>query len=132
MATASELNALTERIIGCAITVHKMLGPGLLESAYRRCLASELDRSGLKTEAEYPIPLTYHDERLDCGYRLDIIVERAVVLEIKAIQGFAPIHTAQMLTYLRLTSCHVGLLFNFNVKRLPDGIKRIVLDFPET
>jgi GxxExxY protein len=131
MATAAELNSLTDRIIGSGIRVHKEIGPGLLESAYRRCLVAELDRCGLQTKSEHPVPLTYHGLAIDCGYRVDILVEDAVVVEIKSIERLARVHTAQMLTYLRLTGCHVGLIMNFNAKTLPEGIKRVVLNFPE-
>lgn len=124
------MNAITDRIIGCGIEVHKALGPGLLESAYRQCLASELDASGVEVRTEVPVPLRYRATELVCTYRLDLLVEESVIVEIKSVTRLAPIHTAQMITYLRLTGCRVGLLMNFNVQRLPQGIKRVVLGFP--
>lgn len=132
MSTAQKLNALTDRIIGAAIQVHREIGPGLLESAYQHCLQHLLAISGLRAEPEYPVPLHFHGLQLDTAYRLDLLVENKVIVEVKAIERFAPIHAAQMLTYLRLTGCTVGLLINFNVPVLIQGIKRVVRDFPET
>jgi len=131
MSTSRELNALTDRIIGAAIEVHQEVGPWLLESAYQQCLQYLLTKRGMHVEDEYPVPLRFQELRLDAAYRLDLFVERRVIVEVKAIERFAAIHTAQMLTYLRLTGCQVGLLINFNVKVLKDGVKRVVLDFPE-
>ena len=131
MSTAKELNGLTDTIIGAAIQVHKEVGPGLLESAYQQCLHYLLVEGGLQVEKEYPVPLVFRELQLDSAYRLDLLVEHKVIVEVKAIEGFAPIHTAQMLTYLRLTGCRVGLLINFNVKILINGVKRVVLDFPD-
>ncbi len=121
-----ELNQITEAIIGAAIEVHRALGPGLLESAYEACLAYELARRGLRVEQQKALPVTYHDVRLDCGYRLDLRVEGIVIVEIKAVDRLAPIHEAQLLSYLRLSGCPLGLLINFNVKLLKDGVRRVV------
>ena len=123
-----ELNEITEAIIGAAIEVHRELGPGLLESPYQRCLQHELALRGILFEAEKPLPLNYKGVQLDCGYRIDLLVN-GVVVEIKSIERFERIHEAQLLTYLRLTGCKVGLLINFNVPVLKDGIKRRVLNF---
>lgn len=122
----AELNALTGAIVGAAIDVHKALGPGLLESAYEACLVYELTERGLAVEQQKPLPLVYKTVRLDCGYRLDLLVEKAVIVEIKAVDELAPIHTAQMLSYLRLSGCPVGLLINFNIEVLKHGIRRII------
>lgn len=106
--------------------VHRELGPGLLESAYEECLAFEIVQRGLKVERQKSLPVIYKTVRLDCGYRLDLLVEDMVVVEIKAIEKLAPIHEAQLLSYLRLAHCRVGLLMNFNVRVLKDGIKRMI------
>ncbi|MBC7899706.1 MAG: GxxExxY protein [Saprospiraceae bacterium] len=119
-----ELNDLTEKIIGCAIKVHRVLGPGLLESAYEVCLAYELQKAGLKVERQVALPVFYEGIRLDAGYQLDIVVEGAVILELKAVERILPIHEAQLLTYLKLMNKKVGLLINFNVTLLRDGIRR--------
>jgi len=124
------LNQITESIIGSAIAVHRALGPGLLESAYEACLAFELAQRGLKIQQQKPLPVVYRDVKLDCGYRLDLVVEDAVVVEVKSVDGLAPIHHAQLLSYLRLSGCRVGLLINFNVKLLKHGISRVVNSFP--
>jgi GxxExxY protein len=126
MLTETALNRITGIIIAAAIAVHKVLGPGLLESAYITCLIFELRRRGLKVEEQRPVPLTYCGIKLDCTYRLDLVVEDLVIVEVKALEKFAPIHTAQMLTYLRLTDCPVGLLLNFNAPVLKDGLKRVL------
>lgn len=118
-------NELTEKIIGCAIEVHKSLGPGLLESAYLEYLYYELHNSGLEVEKQRPLPLIYKEVKLDAGYRLDIIVERKVIIEVKAVEALNDIHIAQVLTYLKLSGCRLGLLMNFNVLRLVDGLKRL-------
>lgn len=128
---AEELNRLTEAIIQAAIEVHRTLGPGLLESAYEACLAFELAQRGLKVERQKPLPVVYKDVRLDCGYRLDLLVEDKVIVEIKAVDQLLPVHEAQLLSYLRLSGCRVGLLINFNVKVLRSGIRRLVNDFPD-
>ena len=122
-------NPLSKEIIGAAIEVHRQLGPGLLESAYEECLAYELSQRDLPFERQKPVPVSYKDVQLDCGFRLDLLVGGLVVVELKAVDKLVPIHQAQRLTYLRLTGCKLGLLLNFNVLiRLRDGIKRVVLD----
>lgn len=120
---------LTEIIIGCAIKVHKALGPGLLESAYEECLFYELKKTGLAIEKQKPLPLIYEEVKLDCGYRSDIIVENKVVIEVKSVDGLSDIHLAQTLTYLKLAKCKVGLLINFNVLKLTQGLKRVVNNY---
>jgi GxxExxY protein len=125
------INDLTKAIIGAAIEVHRALGPGLLESAYEECLCEELKLRGMPFERQKPLPVTYKGKQLDCGYRLDVVVADAVVLELKAIEAFAPIHDAQLLTYLRLGGWKAGLLINFNVPILRDGIRRKVLGLEE-
>ena len=120
------LNNVTSGIIGAAIDVHRALGPGLLESAYEACLAYELSQREMKVEQQKPLPLIYRDVQLDCGYRIDLLVDDAVTLEIKSVDSLAPIHQAQLLSYLKLSGCEVGLLINFNVKLLKQGIVRMV------
>ena len=132
MEEKSRLNRITESIIGAAIDVHRALGPGLLESAYEVCLAFEVAQRGLKVEQQKPLPVVYRQVKLDCGYRLDLLVEDSVIVEIKAIDSLAAIHQAQLLSYLKLSGCKVGLLINFNVKVLKDGIRRVVNDFPDS
>lgn len=117
---------LTEKIIGCAIKVHKVLGPGMLESVYERCLTFELEKINLHVERQKPVPLVYEDIELECGYRIDMLVENKVLVELKSIEALSQIHTAQMLTYMKIAKIHVGLLFNFNVTVLKNGIKRFV------
>lgn len=112
--------------------MHKRLGPGLLESAYGVCLAFELRQTGLKIEEQKPLPVIYRDVKLDCGYRLDLVVEESAVVEIKAVDQLAPVHDAQLLSYLRLSNKRVGLLINFHVRILKNGLKRIVNDFPDS
>ena len=119
-------NEISELIIGNAIEVHKALGPGLLESAYQECLFYELRNNGLKVEKQRPLPLIYKDVHLDTGYRLDLIVENKVIIEVKSVETLIDIHAAQVLTYLKLSGCKVGLLMNFNVIRFIDGLKRLV------
>jgi GxxExxY protein len=126
------LNALTEQIIGAAIAVHHELGPGMLENAYEACLAFELVERGLFVEREKTLSLVYRGQVVECGYRMDLLVERLVVVEVKSIERFERVHSAQLRAYLRLSACKVGLLINFNVKWLvEDGLKRIVNGFPE-
>ena len=126
------LNTLTEQIIGAAIKVHREIGPGTLESTCEACLTYELLDLGLGVERQKPLPLIYRGRRLDCGYRIDLLVEGCVIVEVKSIERFGPVHTAQILSYLRLSGCKVGLLINFNVKWLLNhGIKRVVSDFPD-
>lgn len=118
---------ITKVIIGCAIDVHKVLGPGLLESAYEECLYYELQKAGLKVEKQKAIPVVYKEIKLDCGYRADLIVEDKIVIELKTVDEFNPVHEAQILTYLKFADKKLGLLINFNVLRLKDGIKRYIL-----
>jgi GxxExxY protein len=122
-------NQITEKIIGGAIKVHKALGPGLLESAYQECLYYELVKEGLFVEKEKVLPLVYEEVQLDCGYRIDLLVEEKVVVESKAVETFNNVHMAQILTYLKLNDCTVGLLINFNVLQLKKGIKRVVNNY---
>ncbi|MFN3649057.1 MAG: GxxExxY protein [Armatimonadota bacterium] len=124
------LNQLSESIIGAAIRVHQELGPGLLESTYEACLAFELRELGLEVETQKALPVVYRGVRLDCGYRLDLLVEERVVVEIKAVDALAAIHEAQVLSYLRHSGCCLGLLINFNVERLHTGVRRLVHQFP--
>jgi GxxExxY protein len=119
-------NDLGTLVLDAAFEVHKTLGPGLLESAYEHCLAFELIQKELNIKAQYPLPLVYKDVRLDCGYRLDIIVEDKIVVEVKSVEALNDIHMAQMLTYLKLTGCKLGYLLNFNVVLFKTGIKRVV------
>jgi len=119
--------ALTQVIIAALIEVHKFLGPGLMESAYRNCLCHELESRGLKVAREVALPVVYKGLRLDCGYRLDVVVEGKVILELKAVENLAPIHEAQRISYLRLSGIRVGMLVNFNVKLITKGIVRRVL-----
>jgi GxxExxY protein len=113
-------------IIGCAIKLHRELGPGLLESSYVHCLNYELIKAGLVVEREKALPLVYSEVRLDCGYRIDLLVEEKVILEIKAVEALNAVHTAQVITYLKLSGCRLGMLMNFNVALMKDGIKRVV------
>ena len=119
-------NDLTRDIIGCAIDVHREIGPGLLESAYKACMAAELRERSIHFEQERPVPLVYKGIALDVGYRLDLVVAHQVIVDLKCVAALAPIHTAQLLTYLRLTKCRVGLLINFNVPVLTQGVKRVL------
>ena len=123
--TEDEYRSLTRKIIGAAIDVHRALGPGLLESAYEACLAYELRLRELKVEQQKPLPIFYKDVMLDCGYRLDLVVEDQVIVEIKSVGELAPIHEAQLLSYLKLSDYKIGLLINFNVKILKEGIRRL-------
>lgn len=125
-ATAEDYKRLTEAIIGAAIDVHRELGPGLLESAYEACLAYELEQRGWRVEKQKALPLKYRDITLDCGYRVDLLVDERVIVEIKVLEAVQPVHRAQLLSYLRLASCRVGLLINFNVEVLTRGISRVV------
>ncbi len=122
-----EFDPLSKQILGCAIEVHRTLGPGLLESVYEQALAYELISNGLKIQAQLPVPVTYKAVKLDCGFRLDLVVEDRVVVEIKSVECLLPIHDAQLLTYLKLTGHTLGLLINFNVPLLKNGLKRFVL-----
>jgi len=122
---------LTEQIIASAIEVHRALGPGLLESAYEACLVYELTQRGLRFERQVALPVAYKDVRIDCGYRLDLLVEQRVIVELKAVERLDLIHDAQLLSYLKLSGFHVGLLINFNVRLLKDGMRRLVLGLKE-
>ena len=128
---AKELNTITEAIIGAAMAVHKALGPGLLESAYEACLAFELAERRLAVEQQKAMPVEYRGIKLDCGYRLDLLVEGQVIVELKTVDRLQPIHEAQLLSYLKLSGCQVGLLINFNVRVLKNGIRRLVLNLDE-
>ena len=125
------VNEVTQTVIGAGIEVHRALGPGLLESAYEECLCRELDLRKVQFERQRHLPVDYKGIRLDCGYRLDLLVAGTVVVEIKAVDRLLPIHQAQLLTYLRLGGWKVGLLMNFNVAALKQGIKRVVLGLDE-
>jgi GxxExxY protein len=119
-----ETDALTERIIGCAIEVHRSFGPGLLESAYEQCLARELSLNDVQFRLQVPVPVEYKGVHLDCGYRIDVLVGDQVILELKSVERILAIYEAQLLTYMKLAHVGKGLLINFNVKRLVDGIRR--------
>jgi len=119
-------NDIAKKVIGIAIDVHKALGPGLLESAYKECLYSKIYQSGLHVEKEKPMPLIFEDVKLDCGYRIDLLVENKLVIEIKAVDALHDVHLAQILTYLKLGHFKLGLLINFNVSLLKNGIKRVI------
>jgi len=125
------LNRLSHEIIGAALDVHREVGPGMLESAYEACLAFELSRRGLAFEQQKPLPLAYKGIRLACGFRLDFLVEKVIVLEVKAVGNVERIHRSQLRHYLKQTKLHLGLLINFNVHLLEDGIHRVVNGFPE-
>ena len=122
-----EINQITHEILDSAYKVHTKLGPGLLESAYQACLVYELRKKGLTIEVEKALPLIYEEVKLDCGYRIDLMVESKVIVELKSVESFTDVHIAQILTYLRLAEKKVGLLLNFNVKSLKNGIKRVIL-----
>jgi len=122
---------LTHEIIGAAIDVHRTLGPGLLESAYEECLARELTLRRIPFERQKALPLVYKDVRLDCGYRIDLLVGSRVIVELKAVEALAPVHDAVVLTYLRLSDCRIGLLINFHTAVLKDGIRRLVNNYQE-
>lgn len=122
-------NEISNKVIGCAIEVHRKLGPGLLESAYQECLFYELTLQGLKVEREKPMPIIYKEIELNQGYRIDLLVEDKVVIEIKTVESFKDVHLAQVLTYLKLGNYKLGLLLNFHVTVLRDGIKRVVLKY---
>jgi len=121
-----EINQITHEKLDSAYKIHSKLGPGLLESAYQACLVYELRKKGLKVEVEKPLPLIYEEVKLECGYRIDLLVEYQVVVELKTVEAFTDVHTAQVLTYLKLSENKVGLLINFYTKSLKDGIKRII------
>ena len=120
-------NEISKTILDCAFKVHTALGPGLLESAYRECLAYEINKMGLIVEKEKPLPLIYEEVKLDCGYRIDLLIENKVVIELKTVEAFNDVHIAQTLTYMKLSGCKLGLLLNFYTKSLKNGIKRLIL-----
>ena len=122
-----EFDELSRKVIGCAIEVHRNLGPGLLESTYRQCLACELSHTGIPFQMEVPLPVRYREILLDCCYRIDLLVSRGLIVEIKCVETLLPIHQAQILTYMRLSKIPVGLMINFNVTKLQNGIQRFVL-----
>ena len=119
-------NKLSSTIIGAAISLHKSLGPGLLESAYKECLYYELVKAGLYVEKEKPLPLIYQEIKLECGYRLDLLVENRLIVEIKSVEALNDIHLAQVLTYLKISNRKLGLLINFNVLKLKEGVRRVI------
>ena len=128
--TAASLNALSNKIIGGALAIHRTFGSGLLESAYLACLCHELRLSGLQVETQRPLPLNYRGLTLDCAYRADVLVEGVLLIEVKAVDAYTDVHTRQLLTYLKLADCRLGLLLNFGAARMHEGIKRVVNDFP--
>lgn len=130
-ASAESLNRLTALVVQAAINVHKTLGPGLLENAYLACLYFELSKEAVAIETQKALPLIYRGLRIDCAYRVDLIVGGQVIVEVKAMQSLAPIHSQQLYTYLRIADCRVGLLLNFGARTMKEGIKRVVNDFPE-
>ncbi len=122
-----ERDPLTEKVIGCAIEVHRILGPRLLESAYEQCLARELALQGIGFGLQVPVPVIYKGTRLDCGYRIDVLVEKQLILELKSVESISGIHKAQILSYMKLAEIHTGLLMNFNVELMKNGISRFKL-----
>ena len=132
MEEGEKLNKVTEAIISVAVDVHRALGPGLLESAYEACMVYDLAKAGLKVEQQKPLPIVYRGIKLECAYRLDLMIDNEVIVEIKSVEKLLPIHQAQLLSYLKLSECKVGLLINFNVKMLKNDIKRVVNNFPDT
>jgi GxxExxY protein len=118
---------LTGKVMECAITVHRLLGPGLLESAYEECLHYELLTNGIKSNKQVPLPLVYKEKKLELGFRIDLLVEDKIIIEVKSVEALNPVHQAQLMTYLKLTGCRVGFLINFNVYFLKEGIKRIII-----
>jgi len=125
--TKIEFDELSNQVIGSAIEVHRTLGPGLLESTYLHCLAREFDLNDIQFELEYPLPVEYKGIRLECGYRIDLLVEKSLIIELKSVEKVRGIHEAQLLTYMKLSGVKTGLLINFNVVKLKDGLKRYVL-----
>jgi len=122
-----EFDELSHRVIGCALEVHRALGPGLLESVYQQCLGRELALAGIRFKSEVPLPVEYKGVQLDCGYRMDFVVDGQLIVELKAVDKLLPVHEAQLLTYMKVASVPVGLLINFNVPLLKQGLKRFVL-----
>jgi GxxExxY protein len=131
-AETQSFRAITEKVIGACIEIHRHLGPGLLESAYEECLCHELSVAGLGFERQRPLPVKYKNINLDCGYRLDLVVENRIIVELKTVEQLLPIHDAQLLTYLKLSGLSLGLLINFNVPVLKNGIKRIANNFADS
>jgi GxxExxY protein len=127
----SELNRLTEAIIAAAIAVHKFLGPGLLESTYEACLLYELQKRGFQVRKQVELPVVYDGMLIDCAYRIDVLVEEAVVLELKSVEAITKLHEAQLISYLKLSDARLGLIINFNVLRLVDGVRRIANRIPD-
>ena len=132
MRKEERLNKITETIIGVAISIHRALGPGLLESTYEACLVYDLMQADMKVEQQKPLPVVYRGVKLECGYRMDLLIENEVIVEIKSVETLLPIHKAQLMSYLKLSDCKVGLLINFNVELLKDGIQRVVNNFPDS
>ena len=130
-ATAESLNQLTSEVVQAAVRVHRALGPGLFESAYLACLCFELSSAGLKIERQKALPLVHRGVKIDCAYRADLVVGGHVLVEVKALDSLAPIHSQQLYTHLRIADCRVGLLLNFGARTMKDGIKRVVNGFPE-
>ena len=126
-----DISELSSKIIGAAIEVHRALGPGLLESVYEECLCHELDLQGMSFERQKPLTVTYKGKNLECGYRLDLVVEKEIILELKSCENIEPIHRAQLLTYLKLSGLHLGLILNFNVPAMKNGVVRVVNKLPE-
>lgn len=122
-----KFSALSQQVIGCAIEVHRVLGPGLLESTYEQCLARELSLNNIEFVTQHQLPVEYKGVRIDCGYRVDVLVAKEIILELKSVQELMPVHEAQLLTYMRLAGMKQGFLINFNVRRLKDGLKSFVL-----
>ena len=132
MKSREELEAIATQVVDAALCVHRELGPGLLESAYEMALCRELSLRGIRFERQKAMPVNYKGPALDCGYRLDVLVDDAIVIELEAVNELAPIHEAQIFTYLKLAGCHIGFLINFNSRLLKHGLKRIVHNLPET
>ena len=130
--TAGELNRVSEAIIGAAIAVHRELGPGLLESAYEACLAFEMIDRGFRVLDQLELPVQYRGQSIDAGFKIDLLVNEAVIVELKSVDRMIPVYDAQLLNYLKLTQLNLGLLINFNTVKVIDGVKRIVRDFPES
>jgi GxxExxY protein len=122
-----KFDKLSSLVIGCAIEVHKNLGPGLLESTYEQCLAYEIKSSNIPLKLQHPLPVEYKGIKLDCGFRIDMLVDNKIIVELKSVDAILPIHQAQLLTYMKLSGIRIGLLMNFNVKYMKTGIKRMVL-----
>jgi GxxExxY protein len=120
---------LTQKVIGCAIEVHKQLGPGLLESTYEKCLLNELNLNGITTESQVALPIYYKGVKIEAGYRLDLLVDSELIIELKSVDKLIPVYSAQLLTYMKLSNINKGLLINFNVKKLTDGLRRLNLKF---